>query len=263
MRSRAAGAHYRGAWVDADDLPGGVRLRAVQAAPVVAQVSNEDNGERWTLAVTIVTFLTVFAITAITAAVSYEHEYELARHNGQVPWVSSVLPFTVDGMILGASVVLLWAGAQGIRHPARPLAVLLVGISATIAANLASGWSFGWLGAAVSAWSGFALIMMSDVGMWLTAKRRELAGGVQLQRDVNCSCPPPPTSLAEAVPAARAALKAAGLPHGEEVLADRFGTTRHQLRKVLVAPVDVAGTVPPLNAVPAIQLAALNGDGHA
>ena len=129
----------------------------------------------WSRTTVGVTLFTVAAITGITAAISYDHEYQLARHHGQTAWVSSLLPFTVDGMILGASVVLVWAASNGIRRPLRPLGVLLVGIAATIGANLAAGLGDGWLGAAVSAWSGLALILISDVAMWLTGELRKLA----------------------------------------------------------------------------------------
>jgi Protein of unknown function (DUF2637) len=192
------------------------------------------------------TYFAVFVITCITAAVSYEHEYELARRTGQVRWVSSVLPFTVDGMILAASVVILWAASQGIRCPLRPLGVLAVGIAATIAANLAAGIGHGWLGAGVSAWSGFALILMSDVGMWLAAARRRLAGGPGLQTASDCRHPAPPVTLAEALTMARGELMARGEKHGEQQLAGRFGVSRYEVRKAL-APAGAAG---------------LNGDGH-
>jgi hypothetical protein len=203
-------------------------------------VSDRDS---WSLAVPVLTFAAVFVITGITAAVSYEHEYELARRTGQVDWVSSVLPFTVDGMILAASVVILWAAGQGIRWPLRPLAVLAVGIAATIAANLAAGIGHGWLGAAVSAWSGFALIMMSDTGMWLTAARRKVAGDPDPQPASDCHHPPPPVTLAGALTAARAELVARGEPYGEQSLADRFGVTRYEVRKALSPPGELAASM--------------------
>ncbi len=204
------------------------------------------------------TFATVAMITVITAAISYEHEYELAHRHGQPPWVSSLLPFTVDGMIFGASVVLLWAAANGIRRPWRPLAVLLVGIGATIAANLAAGIGDGWLGAAVSAWSGLALIFISDVAMWLMNARRALAAGEDLRPVAACSCPPPPTSLAEALPAARARLRDLDEPSGEQALAGRFGVSRHQVRTVLAGPAGVQSAE--AEAAAAVR-AASNGHG--
>jgi Protein of unknown function (DUF2637) len=184
-----------------------------------------------------VTYLIVLAMTGITAAVSYQHEYQLAYRNGQAPWVSSLLPFTVDGMILVASVALLWAGSQGIRRPVRPLAVLAVGIGATIAANLAAGLGHGWLGAAVSAWCGVAVVLVADVAFWMLGTRRKLASGEPLHPVADCGCPPLPLTLAEWAPLARAGLEAQGRPHGEQALADAMATTRHQV-KLALAPKD-------------------------
>lgn len=206
-----------------------------------------------------VIFAVVAVICGITAAVSYEHEYELAHHNGQAPWVASLLPFTVDGMILGASVALLWAAANGIRRPWRPLSVLLVGIAATIAANLASGIGDGWLGAAVAAWSGVSLILISDVAMWLTNTRRKLAAGESLRPVAACACPPPPVSLAEALVGARVELRDRGEPSGEQSLAARFGVSRHQVRTALAVPGDRGRDTVPEPGVPAAQ----SMNGHA
>jgi hypothetical protein len=192
-----------------------------------------DNWDHLTVGVTL---FVVTVLTGITAAVSYEHEYQLAYRHHQPGWVSSLLPFTVDGIIFGASVVILWAASRGIRRPWRPISWLAVGILATIGANLASGLGDGWLGAAVAAWAGCAVIAVSDVAFWLLGKLRTLASGEDPQPASACSCPPPPTSLAVALPAARAELKRLGEPSGEQALADRFGVTRHQVRAVLSRP---------------------------
>jgi len=200
-------------------------------------VSGRPDRQPWSWVPVVVTLLTVASITGIASAVSYEHEYQLARRHGQDAWVSALLPFTVDGLILGAAVVLVWAAMAGIRRPLRPLAVLLVGIAATIAANLASGIGDGALGAAVSAWSGVALILISDVAMWLMGALRRLSNPLDIQPAAACSCPPAPVSLAEALPLARAALRDRGEPAGEQALADRFGVPRNQVRKLLAGPV--------------------------
>jgi uncharacterized protein DUF2637 len=209
----------------------------------------------------------VAAITANTAVISYEHEYELARHNQQAAWVSALVPFSVDGMILVASVALLWAAAhriKGFGRLWRPVGVLMVGVGATIAANYFADLRFGWLGPAVSASSGVAMILVSDVAFWLIGEWRQLgepAEPDEPQPVVACSCLPPPTSLAEAAVAAREELRRRGEPAGEQVLADRFETSRYKIRTALgESGPDVAGTVAPRPAVPATP--SLNGDGH-
>ena len=52
----------------------------------------------WARATVVVTMFTVVAITTITAAISYDHEYELARLHGQAAWVSSFGPATACPM---------------------------------------------------------------------------------------------------------------------------------------------------------------------
>jgi Protein of unknown function (DUF2637) len=199
---------------------------------------NQDNWSRLTIGVTL---FAVAAITGITAAVSYDHEYNLSHLNGQPGWVSACNPFTVDGLILGSSVVLFWAaskGIQGFLQLWRPVSVLVVGILATIAANLAAGIVAAWLRPAVSAWPGISLILLSDVFFWLIGKLRSLADGEDLQPVVACKCPKPATALTDALLLARGELRRLGKPSGEQVLADSFGVTRHQVRTALVPPGD-------------------------
>ena len=180
----------------------------------------------------------------ITSAISYQHEYALARFNGQVQWVSWLVPFSLDGMILVAGVGLYWAARNGIRGWARlwqPRGVMAAGIVATIAANLFSDYRMLWLGPGVSASSGAALVLMSAVAFWLLAEQRKLAKKEEPQPAADCTCPAPPTSLAEALPLAKSRLQAAGEQFGEQALADRFGVTRHKVRAILSPAVNGSG----------------------
>lgn len=181
--------------------------------------------------------LAVVAVGAvITSAISYQHEYALARNNGQIRWVSLLVPFSLDGMILVAGVALLWAALNrvaGWRQLLQPRGVLAAGIITTIAANLFSDYRVRWLGPAVSASSGVALVLMSAVAFWLVAEHRKKVRGDDPQPAASCSCPPPPLTVAEALPLARARLRDAGEPHGEQVLADRFCISRDRVRKLL------------------------------
>lgn len=186
-------------------------------------------------------FLTaIFAVVGagmiIASAVSYQHEYVLARANGQVRWVSALVPFTLDGMILVAGAALLWAAMYGVRGWQRlwqPGVVMLSGIGATVAANYYSDVRAAWLGPAVSASSGVAVVLMSAVAFWLLGEVRRQARGDDFQPGSDCSCPPPPLTVAEALPLARARLKDAGEQYGEQALADRFGVTRYKVRELL------------------------------
>jgi hypothetical protein len=182
-------------------------------------------------------FAPVVIIALVVVASSYYHEYELAWHNGQPGWVAKALPFTVDGLVLAAGIAILWALANGIRRPWRPLAALAVGALATLSANLFSALSYWWLRPAVSVWAGVAALLVGDIGMWWISERRKLADPDSVPAAPACSCPPPPVTLAEALPRARAELRDRGEKNGEPELADRFEVTRYKVRAVLSATV--------------------------
>lgn len=187
-------------------------------------------------------------IEAIIMAISYAHEVELARHNGQQSWVADLIPFAVDGMLVVASIAIYWAGQHGIRRPVPPLATAAVGMVATIGANFVSDDRASWLGPAVAGSVGVAAVLVGWVAHWMTETQRKLAAGEDLQRAAACSCPRPPVSLAEALPLARAELRDRGEKHGEEALADLFEVSRYKVTKALTVVAEPAG-------------ASLNGSG--
>ena len=179
----------------------------------------------------------VVGITAIVLGIimliSYEHEYLLAWHNQQVDWVAKLIPFSVDGMLVVASIALYWASQHGIRRPVPPLVTGGVGVVATIGANFASGVRAPWLGPAVAGSAGVAAVLVGWVASWMLETQRKLANGEPVQPAADCSCPPPAVSLAEALTAAREELRRRGEPAGEQALADHFLVTRHQVRTAL------------------------------
>ena len=105
----------------------------------------------------ITTALAVAAVAAVAAVISYRHAYELVTTHGETGLTARLLPFTVNGLILAASMLILDASRR--HHPAPPLArwSLGAGIAATIGANLAHGLGHGPIGALVSAWPALAL----------------------------------------------------------------------------------------------------------
>jgi hypothetical protein len=105
----------------------------------------------------ITTALAVAAVAAVAAVISYRHAYELVTTHGETGLTARLLPFTVDGLILAASMLILDASRRAM--PAPPLArwCLGAGIAATIGANLAHGLGHGPIGAPVSAWPALAL----------------------------------------------------------------------------------------------------------
>ncbi len=59
----------------------------------------------------------VCAVAAVAAVVSYSHIYGLGRAHGQDGTAARLLPLSVDGLILAASLVLLHeAATTAMRH---------------------------------------------------------------------------------------------------------------------------------------------------
>ena len=89
---------------------------------------------------------------AFAAVVSYSHIYGLGRAHGQDGTAARLLPLSVDGLILAASLVLLHEARNDRDAPGLARFMLWLGIAATIGANIAYGAGYGLLGALISAW---------------------------------------------------------------------------------------------------------------
>lgn len=115
----------------------------------------------------ITTALAVVAVAGVAAIISYQHAYELVSSHGETGATARLPPFTVDGLIWAASMVVLDASRRG--HPVPRLALwsLGVGIVATVGANLAHGLGHGPIGALVSAWPALALVGSFELLMLL------------------------------------------------------------------------------------------------
>ena len=89
---------------------------------------------RWTRLVTVAAVLLVAAVAAV---VSYVHMASLAREAGE-GWRSGLLPLSVDGLVVAASMVLLTRRRAG--QPGGRLAwcALLGGVGASLLANMAA-----------------------------------------------------------------------------------------------------------------------------
>ena len=115
----------------------------------------------------ITTALAVVAVAGVAAIISYQHAYELVRSHGESGATARLAPFTVDGLILAASMVMLDASRRSQRVPRLAGWSLAVGIVATVGANLAHGVVHGPIGALVSAWPAVALAGSFELLMML------------------------------------------------------------------------------------------------
>jgi hypothetical protein len=116
-------------------------------------VSGPVSGDR---VIRFATAAVVCAVAGFAAVVSYSHIYGLGRAHGQDGTAARLLPLSVDGLIVAASLVLLHGARNDRDAPALARLMLWFGISATIGANIAYGAGYGLLGALISAWPAVA-----------------------------------------------------------------------------------------------------------
>jgi hypothetical protein len=100
-------------------------------------------------------------VALVAAVVSYEHLRHVATMAGE-GWRAWLLPLSVDGLLVAASMVMLTRRRQG--RPAGALAwgSLLLGIAASVAANVASAEAT-LTARLVAAWSPVALLLAVEL----------------------------------------------------------------------------------------------------
>ncbi|SCL57145.1 DUF2637 domain-containing protein [Micromonospora chersina] len=98
------------------------------------------------------------AVTVIAAVGSYDHMRELAHRAGQGPLLAALLPLSVDGMILVATLAL----NDGRRSRWSAWLAFLVGVAASLAANVIVA-DPDPVARVVSAWPAVALLLTVEV----------------------------------------------------------------------------------------------------
>ncbi|WP_021595717.1 DUF2637 domain-containing protein [Actinomadura welshii] len=183
----------------------------------------------------ITTALAVVAVAAVAAVISYRHAYELVHSHGESGPTARLVPFTVDGLIWAASMVMLDASRR--QHPAPPLAKwsLAVGIVATVGANVAHGASHGPIGAVVSAWPALALVGSFELLMTLTRN----AARSDLLQDEGRTEPAQQRTEVERTPEQAvldeytASLNGPGRPLSQRYLAEKHGIDRRKVKQII------------------------------
>jgi Protein of unknown function (DUF2637) len=109
----------------------------------------------------------VTAVAGFAAVVSYAHIYDLGHAHGQDGTAARLLPLSVDGLILAASLVMLHEARA--RRPSPPLArvALWLGIGVTVAANVGYGVPYGPVAALLSSWPALAFVIAVEMLMGL------------------------------------------------------------------------------------------------
>jgi hypothetical protein len=185
----------------------------------------------------VTTALAVATVAAVAAVISYRHAYELVSTHGETGVTARLVPFTVDGLILTASMLILHANR---RHlPVPPLArwCLAAGILATIGANLAHGLGHGPIGALVSAWP--ALALAGSFELLMTLVRTEPRDGASSRHTSQVGQSPPiedhdaPPAMVEAPSTEQVVLAWHNAGHSQRGIARDLNLDRRKVKRII------------------------------
>lgn len=129
----------------------------------------------WVRAVTIVS---VSVVAVVAAVVSYVHMHELAEHAGE-EWRSLLVPLSVDGLLVAASMVMLVRRQQGEKVGILPWLGVALGLVASLGANVLSVGELSWANLVpiiVSAWPPVALALSVEFLLIVTGGRHRKDG---------------------------------------------------------------------------------------
>jgi hypothetical protein len=137
------------------------------AAPAVAVPHARSAGGGVDRAIRISTAAVVLAVAGIAAYISYWHAYAVVREYGENGVTALLEPATIDGLVYASSMVILHAARHQLPVPRLARWMLALGIAASLAVNVAQGWSHGFVGAVVAAWPAVSLIGSFELLAWL------------------------------------------------------------------------------------------------
>ena len=118
-------------------------------------------------AIRVSTAAVVLAVAGIAAYISYWHAYAVVREYGETGVTARLEPATIDGLVYASSMVLLYAARHRLPVPRLARWMLALGILASLAVNVAQGWSHGLVGAAVAAWPAVSLVGSYELLAWI------------------------------------------------------------------------------------------------
>jgi hypothetical protein len=108
-----------------------------------------------------VTTVAVLAVAVVAAVASYEHMRALAAVAGE-GWRAWLLPVSVDGLAVAASMTMLVRRRAGQRAGVLPWVALLLGLGASLAANVAAADPT-VVGRLVAAWPPVGLLLSYEL----------------------------------------------------------------------------------------------------
>ena len=110
-------------------------------------------------------------VSGIAACVSFLHIESLAIRYGQPHVAAYLLPLSIDGTIVVASMSMLRAARLQTSTPFLARAMLLLSIGATLACNTAFGLTHGVPGALLSGWPAVAFTGSAELAIGMTRRK--------------------------------------------------------------------------------------------
>ena len=217
------------------------------AAPAAGGLALPAAGSGIDRAIRASTAAVVLAVAGIAAYISWWHAYAVVREYGESGVTAALEPATIDGLVYASSMVILYAARHRLPVPRLARWMLALGIAASLAVNVAQGWSHGLIGAVVAAWPAVALVGSYELLAWMirtAAVHGPARAPVADQRGLRAD--QPGTSL-----------PAAASPAREAGSADTPGYGAGQ------APEDVRGPLPVARAVALVRGPGRDGPDHA
>jgi hypothetical protein len=174
--------------------------------------------------------LAVLAVALVAGWVSFGHIATLAAAHGYSTATAHMLPVSVDGLILASSMALLTGSAPWLSR-----AGLVLGIVATLAANVAAGVQFGAVGALVSVWPAVAFVVASEILLRMIRAAGDVPGAVRATASVAVLIPAPAGGELDTV---------AALPEAVPVNVPEIAPVDIPVSTVLPTPPEALRTVP-------------------
>lgn len=131
----------------------------------------QPTGDGW---IKTAAWLVLILLIGITFYISYRHLITLGRRYGEAEDTARLFPLAIDGLIIMASLVMLYCTRSRIPVPPLARVALWLGIVATLIGNAAHGLASGVEGALVSGTSALVLVIAVELFMRLLKAIREV-----------------------------------------------------------------------------------------
>lgn len=163
------------------NLRGTRRARPMPDAEASTDTGTGLLGDRVILGFAVAVLL---AVAAAAAYVSYHHFYGLAISLGERHDMAVLYPAMSDGVIVMASLVMVYSSRRRLRVPVLAWVALALGGAVTLAANVAHGWSGGLGSRLVSALAPLAFAAAYELLMWIVRNTRRPSAKTPTQEHV-------------------------------------------------------------------------------